>query len=67
MSGEPEATETIAVLAAQGYEASQVTFSDGSTWVSVAWLRVPEEQDDSETAGAIAKTVLSVDPGARRI
>jgi hypothetical protein len=66
MSGEPEAVETIAALAAQGYEGSQVRFSDGSTWVSVAWLTVLED-DSPETSVAIAKTVLRVDPGARRI
>ena len=66
MSGEPEATETIDALAAQGYEGSQVSFSDGSTWVSVTWLTVLEV-DSPEAAGAIAQTVLRVDPGARRI
>jgi len=66
MSGEPEATETIAALAAEGYKGSQVSFSDGSTWVSVTWLTVPEV-DSPQAAGAIAQTVLRVDPGARRI
>ena len=66
MSGEPEALETIDALAAQGYESVQVRFSDGATWVSVAWPTV-REHDSPEISVAIAKAVLRVDPGARRI
>lgn len=60
MSGEPEALDTIDALAAQGYESVQVRFSDGATWVSVL-------EDSPENSVAIAKAVLRVDPGARRI
>ena len=67
MSGEPEIVETITALAERGYEGVQVTFSDGTGSISsISWLTVLED-DSPEAAGAIAQTVLRVDPGAKRI
>ena len=66
MSGEPEIVETITALAERGYKGVQVTFDDGTSISSISWLTVLQD-DSPEAAGAIAQTVLRVDPGAKRI
>ena len=65
MSGEPEIAETIAALAAQGYESHPVKFNSDNDLQVLTWLAVTEELEAN--AAAIAKTVQRVDPGALRI
>jgi hypothetical protein len=68
MSGESAGLDSITALAAQGYECVHLTFNADSDWLSLTWLSVVENLSAGTAgAGAIARTVLRVDPGALRI
>ena len=62
MSGEAEVRAAMAALAAQGYASVPGEVQHGRQWLSVTWLS--DGQDVFDDAGAIARTVLRVDPGA---